>query len=244
MLDSITTAGFIQYVLDHHAPPSTVVVCSTREVFLEELLNATKAARPATGHEEEEQTGEVPVKDAFPIPPQFLLQAPTLRLLSSSRTIRVTFCPDITHLRAMLAVHAARSATQMVEESRHAARMPILAVLNPLQLHEPTSAYSAQGLNRTFATAVEAAHHAGQKLVIAECSTLRSPRMRPESSDGFEEAAGDTEAAPETPWDREVSILNVTTKSFGAGERGWVGRTVRIRKVAERWCTFESLSAD
>lgn len=41
-----------------------------------------------------------------------------------------------------------------------------------------------------------------------------------------------------SPWDEQLSILNVTTKTFGVGDRGWVGRTVSIRQVAERWCEF------
>jgi hypothetical protein len=45
------------------------------------------------------------------------------------------------------------------------------------------------------------------------------------------------------PWEEQVSILNVTTKSFGAGERGWVGRTVKIRTVAERWFVFKTIGA-
>ena len=32
--------------------------------------------------------------------------------------------------------------------------------------------------------------------------------------------------------------MNVTTKSFGAGGPGWVGRTVTVRRVAERWFVF------
>lgn len=46
------------------------------------------------------------------------------------------------------------------------------------------------------------------------------------------------------PWDDEVSILNVTTKSFGAGERGWVGRTVKVRAVVGRWCVFQDARLD
>ncbi|CAD0088995.1 unnamed protein product [Aureobasidium vineae] len=42
-------------------------------------------------------------------------------------------------------------------------------------------------------------------------------------------------------WDQDVSMLNITTKTFGTGERGWVGRTVRIRQVANRWCEFQKL---
>jgi hypothetical protein len=42
-------------------------------------------------------------------------------------------------------------------------------------------------------------------------------------------------------WDQDLSMLNITTKTFGAGERAWVGRTVRIRQVAGRWFEFRKL---
>ena len=60
-----------------------------------------------------------------------------------------------------------------------------------------------------------------------------------------EDVDDDAEARPLalSPWDEEVSLLNVTTKSFGAGERGWVGRTVRVRAVVGRWCGFRDVTA-
>ena len=163
-----------------------------------------------------------------------------------SRTVKVVFCPDITHLRAYLATYTLRSAddtaTDMVLDSGD--RKRILAVLNLVRLHRPTSAFSAQGLNRTLSIAVEAAYHANCQLLIAECSG-------PEVSEGVivvedaMESAMDADTAdqtmPRSLWDEEVSILNVTTKSFGAGERGWVGRTMKLRTIAQRWCTFEEL---
>jgi hypothetical protein len=88
----------------------------------------------------------------------------------------------------------------------------MLAILDPIQLHRPTSAFSAQGLNRTFAVAVEAARHLNVRLVVAE-----------------------TDA---NAWSEELSMLNVTTKRLGELS---VGRTVTARAVAERWCTFERL---
>ena len=73
--------------------------------------------------------------------------------------------------------------------------------------------------------------------MIAEC--LVPPQQMTEDEGGTrdEQPPGVT-----NPWDEEVSILNVTTKSFGVGERGWVGRTVKLRTVAARWCMFESLA--
>jgi len=39
----------------------------------------------------------------------------------------------------------------------------------------------------------------------------------------------------EDPLEEQVAILNVTTRSFGAGERGWAGRTVKLRSLYLGW---------
>jgi hypothetical protein len=152
----------------------------------------------------------------------------------------------------------------------------MLGLLNPIALHEPTPSFSAQGLSRTFAAAVSAAHVAGQQLVIAEVP-VPEPEA-PTSPDREEESAPDVpverkevfyslpragtseevESAREEvprntkrsedkrsahdPWKIQLSILNTTTRTFGPGERGWVGRTVRAERVAERWCRFVTIN--
>ena len=63
----------------------------------------------------------------------------------------------------------------------------------------------------------------------------------PMEEEGVDDAAARQLAS--RPWEEEVSILNVTTKSFGAGERGWVGRTVTVRAVVGRWCVFRDMRA-
>jgi len=118
----------------------------------------------------------------------------------------------------------------------------MLAILNAIEAHRPTSAFSAQGLNRTWAGAVEAAHSTGSRLIVAEC---HNDRYAPQPADAVTSEAAEADVAPPVdPWDEEVSMLNVTTKTFGAGERGWVGRTVKIRTIAERWCRFESVPGE
>ncbi len=230
VLEGISLPAFIQYVLKKHAPPSTLIICSTKNYFLRQSQLALQA--------------DLNQDTAIP---QHTWTTPTLRLLASSRTVKVVFCPDLPRLRACLAAYAHRTPTdQDIQIPQPTARRSprVLAILNPIQLHRPTSAFSAQGLNRTLATAVEAAYYTGSQLILAEC-----PTGLPTTSDedtamgmGNEDAAA---AAPGTsnPWDDEVSILNVTTKSFGAGERGWVGRTVKVRTIAERWCVFDDMSA-
>lgn len=197
---------FLQYVLEHHAPPSTLIVCSSKAEFLANLQPADAAVECAADEQDTEESTAGQVKHF----------APTLRLLSTSRTVKLAFCPDITHLRAYLACFTTdnSSAAAKEHESDGALRIPgavpILAILNPIELHRPTSAFSAQGLNRTFSAAVEAAHRNGRKLVLAETAS--------------------------EAWTEELSILNVTNKRLGDLA---VGRTVTAKAVAERWCSFE-----
>ncbi|KAF2166103.1 hypothetical protein M409DRAFT_55445 [Zasmidium cellare ATCC 36951] len=219
VLDVQSIHDFIQYVLDNHAVPSTLVVCSTKATFLEALQG-----EPQSSQDEQHA-----------INPRRLWQTPTLRLLSTSRTLKLAFCPDITHLRAYLATYTITVAKRSVEQDdalRLPSAQPIMAILNPIELHRPTSAFSAQGLNRTFSVATEAAHHTGSKLVMADIA-------KPHAISNLGEELQTAEArAPTSPWEEELPILNVTTKRLGELS---VGRTVKIKSVAERWCFFEKM---
>lgn len=203
VLDVGSVQDFVQHVLKHHAPPSTLIVCSTRDAFMTSLRLAPQTTRSSDG------LGH-------------WLRTPTLRLLSTSRTLRVVFCPDVTHLRAYLATYSIAVADRTVEagSARPKDVQPILAILNPIELHRPTSAFSAQGLNRTFSVAIEATHVTNSKLILAEISPSPTTGQSPD------------------PWEEELSILNVTTKRLGDLS---VGRTVKARTVARRWCTFENM---
>lgn len=217
VLEAENIRDFVQHVLDHHALPSTLVICSTKAAFLEALQTEPQNA-------EDEQLA---------VNPRRLWQNPTLRLLSTSRTLKLAFCPDVTHLRAYLATYSTTISKRPVQQDdalRLPSVQPILAVLNAIQLHRPTSAFSAQGLNRSFSGAVEAAHHAGSKLVMAE---VARPTPKPDIGDDMQTSE---DQPSDKPWDEQVPILNVTNKRLGELS---VGRTVKIRSIAERWCTFE-----
>ncbi|OQN97307.1 hypothetical protein B0A48_16371 [Cryoendolithus antarcticus] len=207
-----TATTIVQRVLDEHHSPSTIIICSNKEDLMQKLLSE----RPAS-----EETTESPV-----VRPSSLLQQPTLRMLATSQTVRLVFCPDVSHLRAYLSVFPAQSEASQTSG--------MLVLLSPVELHSLTSAFSAQGLNRTFALAVEAANRSSMHLVLAESIPLPTTNV-----DGDGEPVEQSPIPLTDPWDQEVSIFNVTTKSFGPGGRGWVGRTVQIRRIAERWCTFE-----
>lgn len=215
VLEAGNIGSLVQHILNYHAPPSSLVVCSSKTAFLERLQ--AEAANMAT-----EGTGNA-------------WSTPTLRLLSTSRTLKLAFVPDITHLRAYLASYSTTIAEREPADNdtalRFAGAAPILAILNPIELHRPTSAFSAQGLNRTFAVAVEAAHHTGSRLILTECLAPSESTIEPQ-----DELSG--QSSPSNPWDEHVPILNVTTKRLGELS---VGRTVKIRDVAARWCVFEKL---
>ncbi|KAF2217271.1 hypothetical protein CERZMDRAFT_93320 [Cercospora zeae-maydis SCOH1-5] len=203
---------FVQHVLKAHAPPSTLIVCSSKEDFLIAFKEP-----PATTSRSMDGLDD-------------WMQTPTLRLLSTSRTLKVAFCTDITHLRAYLAAYGMNVAKRAGETDtalRRKDAQPILAIMNPLELHRPTSAFSAQGLNRTFANAVEAAHSTNSKLILAE------PQSQPEDIGGSH-----AQIQQPSSWDEELPILNMTTKRLGDLS---VGRTVKARTVAQRWCTCEQM---
>lgn len=235
VLERLLVSDFVNYVLHHHEGPSTLIVCGSKEAFLERLSSDT--AHPASAEAPQPETAAQPAA-ARP------WVSPTLRLLSTSSTVKVVFCPDITHLRAYLVTYTARHSHGTKPSPAVIASSPrYLAILNPIQLHRPTSAFSAQGLNRTFSAAVEAAYNSHCKLVVAECP-CESDMLSPEDAmeNGTPGQSGErTERT--SPWDEDVSILNVTTKSFGSGERGWVGRTVKLRAIAWRWCAFEAFKS-
>jgi hypothetical protein len=117
----------------------------------------------------------------------------------------------------------------------------MLAILNLIRLHRHSSAFSACGLNRSMSVAVEAAYHTGSKLLLAEIPqsyNQSDDAANPDSSP----AADMVDMSTTNPWLEEVSMMNVTTKSFGAGGCGWVGRTITIATIAQRWCSFKALS--
>jgi hypothetical protein len=94
--------------------------------------------------------------------------------------------------------------------------------IHPLRLHMHTPAFSAQGLSRTFASLSDAVARTASKMVVVE------------PVEGIE--------GEEDPWEQHVPILGSGGKF--AGQRGWVGRTVGVRRVVGRWCRFERIDGD
>ena len=239
VLRPISLLALLEYVLSRHVEPSTIVVCSSQEVFLRNLLQSM---------ENEPETDD-----------SYDLLTPTLQLIKTSRSVGTVFCPSLQILHAWLCSHSTQFASISHQKSNvpvtlqngeTVSNIPMLVVVNPIALHRDTSAFSAQGLSRAFAAMIETAFRTHKKLFIAECSIPNITRDlqtgttvtndRDEEEEMAEYLPHQAERAHIDPWNEDVSILNVTTKSFGAGERGWAGRTIKTGQVAGRWCRFET----
>lgn len=213
----------LQFSMRHPAADKHLIVCSTRDAFLQSLLYEVT---------HENQHNQDNALD---------LLTPTLCNLHNSHNVQITFCSDLTNLRAYLTkLGHPQQPGQIEAESKdvHNQTCPLLMIINPVKIHEQTLSYSVQGLNRTFASIVDVAYGLSHQLVMVEC-------INPE--DEYETGVQEDNDMPDgvhsvtNPWDQDLSMLNITTKTFGAGERAWVGRTVRVRQVAARWCEFRKL---
>ena len=187
-----------QILYNNEAHSTTLLVCSTREHFLEQLVAAILS--PAEGNAASEG-------------PQFLTK--TIGLLSQSSKIKLVFCPSLENLRAYISV------LSMASTKPQSNRRPLLGVLNPLALHRSTSEFSAQGLSRTLAAAVEVTAKQGVDLVLCECL---------DAMDG-------TDGGREALWSVQVPLLNQTAR-FGAEESTGRGGNVTVKRVAQRWFEF------
>lgn len=223
VLASCNLTSFVEYILEFHGSPSTLLVCSTRDEFLQETLEACR-----DGPEE-----HWPHHIASTVKPPLL--RPTIHLLATSRTVSIAFAPSLAHLRAYLAVYISAKAPgdSAITYDRPGNRTPLLAILNNLRLHKSSGEFSAQGISRTVATAIEAAARNDMLLLIAECSVNDQDEMIEGQIQGHELSCD--------PWTEQVPLLNGSIR-FGSDQRAWAGRTVELRQVLGRWCQFMELS--
>ncbi|KAI9772548.1 MAG: hypothetical protein M1840_000753 [Geoglossum simile] len=207
VLHPLLPSEFLEYLLTHLSSPTktTLIVCSTRETFLHELLACVTSG--STRH---------------------ALVVPTLHLISASRAVQLAFTPTLHHLRAYLSIFPRQKPPTAPDSSE----FPTLALLNPISVHRSLPEFSAQGLSRTFAVAVDAAARSRMRLVVAECAEPNSAQE------------GDGGGVSKSVWDEQVPLLSGTVRGFGSEEKGWTGRTVKIKRVLERWCLFSEDKQD
>lgn len=166
ILAPVTPSELFLYVLTHHRYPTTIVVASSKQPFLDAL------------------TLEVKSQDE---PQQDRLLQKTLLQTAISRHIRLVFTPTVTHLRAYLATFSQEDskirAPPNFEPS--GAGDPLLLVYGFLEVHRVTSEWSAQGIANSAATLVEAAARNSLRATVAE------PRGGGQGFEGLDEFLGE-----------------------------------------------------
>lgn len=225
VLQPLLCFDFLNYILKNHRSPTTLIVCSSRESFLEHLQDCvTHAHRRDLSFEE----------GANAVLAEYSLLVPTLHLISTSQTIRLAFVPSLPHLRAYLATYRLRNDEDASAPScaNKGLQEPMLAIWGFADLHRSTANYTAQGLSHSLAVAVEGAYLAGQRLVLAE------PRQTQDTEDQRNEGA--SVDAIEHPWNEQVPLLNGSIR-FGGDERAWAGKTIEVGKILAKWCYFRRL---
>lgn len=149
---------------DDDSPSILVIICSTRDQFLEQLFIAVNN----NDNNDNNDNG----KD--------LLTRP-IGLIAISSTVKLIFCPTVESFRAYISSSRLRQALssqcqqkknqkekQKEKKNQNDQQRPTLMILDPLGLHYLTPEFSAQGLSRTFASLVEAAARVGAELILSE----------------------------------------------------------------------------
>ena len=224
-----TPVEVLEWVLQNSAAPTTLVVCSSREAFLERI---DLSIRESLDENIPRLTGGDVSR------PQHALLRPTIHLLAKSRAVDLTFTPTLQHLRAYLATQNAHRVEPHETEAHGMPSLhsPVLAILGLLDVHRSTSEFSAQGLSRTLSIAVEASMALGRKLILAEIFPAIEDRDAMATDENEDEVQSD-------PWMEQIPILNGSIRS-GDEERVWAGRTIEVARVVGRWCRIVSLGED
>lgn len=193
----------LQQLLDS-GDHTQLLVCGTKAEFLVQLATAIRSQRA-----DENST------------PRHDLLTKTIGLLANSNKVQLTFCPSLESLRAYLAV-LGRTHKRSHDEDQQPSLRQLLVILDMVALHATTTEFSAQGLSRTLAAAVESASRADLNLVLCECSNAVNP-----TSDQWGKCL----------WDTQVPLLNGSVRLRGE-EGTWNGRGVAVKQIAGRWFDF------
>ncbi|KAK2803269.1 hypothetical protein FQN51_003686 [Onygenales sp. PD_10] len=210
-----TAADFVEYLLNGDASAITLVVCSTREVFLQQLC--ASIAR-ASLHEDPDTSPQLS-QDRTGNDRNILLNPQlynTIRLISQSKRVTLAFCPTLDHFRAYISVFH-RPIPPLEGDSRYPGRQG-LAILDLVALHYQAREFSAQGIAKTLALAVEVSARERVHLTICECNDVNNE--------------DDTSSSM---WDRDIPLLSDQRRVI---EEGSQSRTLKAKQIAKRWFNF------
>ena len=159
-----------------------------------------------------------------------LTNHPAIRLVRDAEQINLAFTPSLMHLRAHLANLPERGhkmAKQTTAGEDKGALPSSIAIVGLLDLHRSTNNFSAQGISRTAAVAVDAAAQINVQLRIMEVDRPRNTSEEPTTED------------QPSPWSENVPLLNSSIRS-GGDSRIWAGRSVAYGTILRSWCRLES----
>ncbi len=225
---------------------TTLIVCSSREDFLNYLLESSSTVTATATGSRSRSHGQPQQASDGGATVDFLLE-PSLWHIRAASTLRIAYCPTVQHLRAYLSsVFSASAAaaprhgpssrgSSSSSAAHHAVGSPLhtLALLNMVGLHRYTSEFTAQGIGRSLALAVEAAAHRRARLVVCECSGEAT-----ECSSVGGDGDDDDDAGDGGFWyDEQVPLLS--RRALGSNDEAWLECRVSIRSIFARWCLFE-----
>lgn len=215
----------LENILHGNHPGATVIVCWTEEEFIQQLLASIQLQLPAREPSLQE-SGEAHAQTQ-PLPGRHLshsLLSNTINILDKSQKVTLSFCPSLEHLRAYLGASSQWPVSrQRANQICGPSARELLAIVNPVSLHMHTSSFSAQGISRTLALAVEIAAWKDMDLVLYDCRDLSLESEEIPSSGSI--------------WDTSVPLFNATTRSVRQEEVSAVP-TVQIKKLARKWFQF------
>lgn len=211
-LHPLQPIAFLDWILDHAQTGTIIVICLEREVFLESL-----------------QDNIAPIDGEGSTQADTKLLTPRLRLIAISQSIRMVFTPSIPHLRAFLSTLASKEKLGSTDDRASRSKIPFLAIWGLATLHRSTIEQSAQGISRSLAVAVHTADSQASQLLLAE----------PKRLEVYDRKSGDEESEPVVldPWREQIPLLSGSIR-FGGDERGWLGKTIEVGVVVQKWCRF------
>lgn len=182
-----------------------LIVCATKPQFLVHLTAAIRLQQADSN-----------------APTRHGLLTKTIGLIARSSKVKLTFCPSLESLRAYVAVLGA-TCKEDTKDKIGPHHRQLLSILDLVAMHATTSEFSAQGLSRTLASAVETSEKTGMDLRLYECTNSLDP-------------ASTTWGGK--LWDTSVPLLNGSVR-IRSEESDWGGQGITVKRVAERWFEFD-----
>ena len=193
--------------------PTTILVAGTKAAFCDAL--GSSALRSRAAHSPD-------------LDPCF---APTFANLARSSRTHLLYVPTLPHLRACLAAYECEREHEHEPSLAAVGQKRRLVLLNTLALHRATSEWSAQGLARTLAAAVDVGCDLRMEVLVAECA------------DGGGGTDDDTPLDGEGPrgglWSERLPILSGTISEWEDEVASASAPMATVGEVVGKWFRVE-----